>query len=128
MKKLLMGSVSLLLFSASLLIFQASCKKEANAQANTATTVQEGKLLVITSDSNIGIENYDGSGLVNLHIAFPAGYHLPGQANITISPDHKTIFFALTNVLTDNGTAGYACNIDGTNIRKVDNSNWHIAF
>jgi|GEM_PF-6521847 hypothetical protein len=132
MKKLLLSSIVLSLFAISMTLFQLSCKKVALAAITTTTApttiFQEGKMLVITSDNNIGIENYDGTGLVNLHVAIPQGFHIPPDANLSISPDHKTIFFALTDIVTTNGDAGYACNIDGSNVHKVDVSDWHIAY
>jgi hypothetical protein len=127
MKKLLLGSLSLCLFSLSVMIFQMSCKKDAVAQASTAVVTQDGKLIVFTPDHNIGVENYDGSGLIKLNITIPAGYIFSSLPDIHISPDHKNIFFTCTDSKEQAGY-GFVCNIDGSNVRKIDANYIHLAF
>jgi hypothetical protein len=140
MKKLLMGSVVLFLFSASIMMFEISCKKDALADAPavvvtaTPTTVfQEGKVLSFAYNNSIGfvISNYDGSNSQNISIKLPSGLFL-GYHFLTISPDHKTIFFDVVNsqqVLTVTSTYTYSCSIDGSNVKQVDQSGQlHIAF
>jgi hypothetical protein len=124
MKKLLQGSIALLLFSISIMIFQASCKKDAVA-ATTATT-QAGLILYQNSTGGLGLENYDGTNPTPLNITLPTGLAIANTYPISVSPDHKNIFFTAVT-LNLSSYYGYACNIDGSNVRKIDNSAWHFA-
>lgn len=139
MKKLVQGSIALLLFSISIMIFEMACKKDsyglptaadaaaANAAISTQLT-QAGQLLYQTANGGIGIENYDGTNQTPLNLILPANSSTYWNEPPSISPDHKTIFFAVINQSTFALIGGYACNIDGTNVRKIDNSAYHIAF
>lgn len=135
MKKLLQGSIALLIFSISIMIFQTACKKEALADVTpTITFSQAGKLITYGSTSNtLVIENYDGTGAQTLNITLPQPYTIWGSIGApAISPDHKTLFFPVANnSSTTNITAffTYSCNIDGSNVQKVDNiGSSHTAF
>lgn len=134
MKKLFMGSIALFLFSASIMMFQISCKKDAIADptpATTGTVLQEGKLLSRGAFVGFYVSNFDGTNKVKINITLPQGLYMYPSDGM-ISPDHKTIFFGVSNnVNASNSTATYyyACNIDGTNVRQVDdNAGWHVAF
>jgi sugar lactone lactonase YvrE len=128
MKKLLLGSLSLCLFSLSVTIFQMSCKKDAIAQAGTTSTItQEGKLIVFGQDRVIATENYDGSGYTKLNLTLPAGYVFSNAIELHLSPDHKTIFFTCTDSNIQL-SYGFACNIDGSNVRKIDANYTHVAY
>lgn len=130
MKKLLQGSVALLIFSISIMIFQTACKKEALADVAPTTTqlTQSGLLIYQTSTGGVGIENYDGTSATPLNIVLPTGSVVSFSESPSISPDHKTIFFSVHNQSTNAFVGGYSCNIDGTNPHKIDNSGYHIAF
>jgi hypothetical protein len=81
---------------------------------------QENKVLYETSDGGIGTANYDGTNPQKINIVLPSGLSIDAGNNLEISPDHKTIFFAV-NDNSANAEYNYACNIDGTNIHKVVN-------
>lgn len=75
MKKLLLGSATLLMFSIAILIFQMSCKKDAVAQTGTsnyvlpaATTTSLGGVIIgnglsITGNGTLSVNNNGGNQL-----------------------------------------------------------------
>lgn len=77
---------------------------------------QQNKILYLTSDGGIGTANYDGTNAQKLNIILPTGYSIDSGNNLQISPDHKTIFFAVSSTA---GEFNFACNIDGSNVHKV---------
>jgi hypothetical protein len=93
-----------------------------------AASTQQNKLIYIqfsdTDDNgnSIWTANYDGTNPQKINITLPSGLAIDDQG-LSISPDHKTIFFML---YTTNGNgfdeAVYACNIDGSNVHKVAGS------
>ncbi len=121
MKKLLLSSITLLLFSCSILIFQISCQKEANANPNNIT--QLNKIVYIKEiplndgQNEIWTANIDGTNQQRVAINFPANYELDTEnTNITLTPDNQKIIFALS---INRVKAIYSCNIDGTNLNKI---------
>lgn len=121
MKKLLLGSIALMLFSASAILFQISCKKEANARPDTPQ--KAGKILFTKSSSmgreqEVWLANYDGTGQSRVNFELPEEISTPVDLKAMFSPDEKTVFIAFYNY----GNAGiYSCNIDGSNMKRVIN-------
>lgn len=95
---------------------------------------QQNKILYAVPYSNasasgvvIWSANYDGTNAQKLNISIPSGSTIGGNT-LTLSPDHKTIFF---EVVDNNGFGVsyiYACNIDGTNPHKVVTSFKAVAY
>jgi hypothetical protein len=61
--------------------------------------------------------NYDGTDAQKVNITLPSGVVL-NDGTLSLSPDHKTIFFS-TNTVSTNELDIYACNFDGSNPHKV---------
>jgi len=105
MKKLLLSSVSLLLFSASMLIFQMSCKKEVQAQTKSdytlpaASTTKLGGIIV-------------GSGLT----ITSKGTLSATPAEATVTQINKILFAKSSSSKTELWTANY----DGTGQAKIN--------
>lgn len=134
MKKLLQSTIVLSLFTISIVIFDLSCKKESKAAVTTTSTniPIANQMLFMLQDGSIGIEGYDGYNVQKVNIFLPSGVSISTDPHLAISPDHKTIFFSATD---KGGTAsnpglsgGYSCNIDGTNVKKIDYSAVHVPF
>lgn len=139
MKKILLGAISLLCFSFALIVFQLSCKKSANATPptnSTSSSSQLGKIVYekqFYGSGGIGFDrgeiwtaNYDGSSQQKISITLPTNVVI-ALVEPKVSPDGKTIFFNafLTNGTQDesNGWDLYACDIDGSNVRKIVSAN-----
>ena len=90
-----------------------------------AQVQQQNKILYIDNDSEdltFWIANYDGTNAQKISVAYPTGLQPGFDKKLTLSPDHKTVFFELEQ---SSGTTDYiyACNIDGTNLHVVLSSN-----
>jgi hypothetical protein len=118
MKKILLGTIALTAFSFSILLFQISCKKEAKAQT---VQNQQNKIIYLKTGqtTTICIANYDGGNEQQINIAVPANNVIETLASI--SPDRKTIFFAVSPVNSSNEIL-YKCNIDGSGVALVSNN------
>jgi len=137
MKKLLLSTITLLLFSISILIFDISCKKESIAQ--TDTTPKSLGLLIYTKElatNNSGAGNnqiwkcnYDGTQHTKI-TDLPVGFRFD-ISEVSVSPDGTKIFFQAND---DNYTSGWgpywACsvNLDGTGFKKVAGSTQVFSF
>lgn len=127
MKKILLSTVVLLAFSFSLILFQISCKKVARAEMITVDTVkQQNKIVFIkigppSVSRAIWQANYDGSNAQKLNIMLPANVGIDGTlgASLSVSPDHKKIFFTAGDTTTNHIYDIYSANIDGSNAQKV---------
>lgn len=120
MKKLLLSSVTLLLFSFSILLFDISCKKESIAQSNPTDTIPKslGVLVFMSPEfpNEIWKCNYDGSNQTKINIDFITDVYQLDRDNISVSPDGKKIFLG---VEIDNQYWVCSINIDGTGFTKV---------
>jgi hypothetical protein len=88
--------------------------------STVGTAVQQNKLLYLIPvgpAAEIWTSNYDGSGANELNITLPAGLAIQ-DVNLTISPDHKTIFF-IASTVSSGQDYNYTCNIDGTNPHQI---------
>jgi hypothetical protein len=121
MKKILLGTIVLTAFSFSILLFQISCKKEAKAQTAQTAQTQQGKIIYLKSGqaTTICTANYDGSNEQQINIAVPANNVI--ETLTAISPDRKTIFFAISPVNSTDEIL-YKCNVDGSNVVLVSNN------
>jgi len=120
MKKILLSTIVLTAFALSIFLFQISCKKEAKAQVQTVQN-QQNKIIYVKwgQTPTICTANYDGSNEQQINIAIPANYQIETLASI--SPDRKTIFFAISTANSTNEIL-YKCNIDGSNVALVSNN------
>jgi hypothetical protein len=98
---------------------------DANGKISTTSSgTQQNKLLYgvygTQPDGNeIWTANYDGTNAQKINIILPTGLAIDDN-NLTISPDHKTIFFSVfTPTASSGGYFIYSCNIDGSNVQKV---------
>jgi hypothetical protein len=121
MKKILLSTIVLTSFSLSIILFQISCKKDAVADTTTTGVNQQNKLVFIKNNSvtgwSIWVSNYDGSSPQNLNIVLPSASGIDGS--LSISPDHKTIFFSVSYTAPSKEDDIYSCSIDGTNVKKL---------
>ncbi len=128
MKKLLLGSLTLLIFSLSIMIFQISCKKDANAGPVGVTQVNKICYFIYdmaTAVAQIWTANYDGSSQSPINITLPGNYSFRSE-NCSLSPDGQKIFF----IAFDGGGANHimSCNIDGTNLTDIVVSSTDMKF
>jgi len=111
MKKILLSTAVLTAFSLSVVLFQISCKKSADAATPGTSTgsLQENKILYSTDEGiltptgfeleKLHIANYDGTNVTDINLVLPTGVTLLTRSNVgnsnnmSVSPDHKTIFF-----------------------------------
>ena len=95
MKKLLLGSIAMLLLAISITLFQISCSKQANAQTGTGSS--SASLILYNVDGDAGnvvwIANSDGTNQRKVTISFPSGYSSIDEA--FLSPDKQKIFLLL---------------------------------
>ena len=133
MKKVLLSTVVLTAFSLSIILFQISCKKSADATTVSTEPQQDNKILYSTfaglssgggfDSRKLHTSNYDGTDVTDINVVLPTGISIV-DGNLSISPDHKTIFFTvgIESSGSDN-YAIYACNIDGSNPHLISNVN-----
>ena len=120
MKKLLFGSVILLLFSLSILIIQSSCSK---TEAQNSNITQLNKILIVSGNAGVTQKlwsaNYDGSNLNEIVFAMPAGVRAGYNAEfIKLSPDGQKIFFQGYEIVS--GRSGiYSANLNGSGVVEV---------
>jgi Tol biopolymer transport system component len=133
MKKLLLGSASLMLFSIAMAIFQISCKKEASAETNTTSTLQLNKIIYSkilrdTGGEYKGLEiwtaNYDGTGQTKVNITLPDGTSFGEGMVPKMSPDGKKVFFTAGPSFSSGSgysvrTSLYSSNIDGSGVLAI---------
>ncbi len=127
MKRILMGSLVLVIFSLAVAIFQMSCRKSAMAQTTTTTGLAQLNLILYTIISNphtanptveLWLSNLDGSSPHSIPLTLPAGLSFDGSSRL--SPDGKTIVLELKDSATPNPDFYiYTCAIDGSNFKKV---------
>lgn len=132
MKKVLLSTIVLTAFSFSIILFQISCKKEANAVAQTNVATQQSKIIYLKEfygsgnthfdHGEIWSANYDGTSQQKISITLPTNVVIALVAP-KVSPDGKTLFFnAFLTDGTDDVSTGwslYACDIDGGNVHQV---------
>lgn len=130
MKKLLLGTIVLLLFAVSLLLVQISCSKT-GAQVNATKTVGNNQLnkIIFTKDNDNGgceiwLCDYDGSNQQQIPVTLPEHFYIDNNSNanaVRLSPDGQTVFFVgnYTNITPGTQSSIYACTIDGKNMRLV---------
>jgi hypothetical protein len=122
MRKLLLSSLTLLIFCSSILIFQASCKKEAAAQ-NTETGLTQLKKVLWTRLVATGVEiwmaNYDGTNANQVNVIMPTGFTIRHGARL--SPDGQKLFFVAQDIT---GTEFYifSSNVNGSNAVQIANT------
>ncbi len=127
MKKVLLGSVILLMFSCSILLFQISCRKEAQAQTNQNNL---NKILLLKRavgnfepEFETWIADYDGSNATQIFINVP-GWRIN---NFKLSPDAAKIFFSGTDSVSIANPPykfeAFSCNVDGTNVQQITHEN-----
>jgi hypothetical protein len=88
--------------------------------STVGTVAQQNKLLYMINtpqDNELWTSNYDGSDANKINIILPTGLAIYDNT-FTISPDHKTIFFEVY-VISSNQEYIYTCNIDGTNPHQI---------
>lgn len=122
MKKILLSTIVLTAFSLSIILFQFSCKKDAVADTTTTGVNQQNKLVFIKVDlatgrRSIWVSNYDGSNPQNLNVVLPGAAAI--DHNLTVSPDHKVLFFSVYYPTPSIEDDIYSCSMDGTNLKKV---------
>lgn len=106
---------------------------DANGKISTINNIasQQNRILYFTyegvADANgfdlekLHSANYDGTNVSDINIILPSGISLD-NGPISLSPDHKTIFFEVeTGNPNNSGSAIYACNIDGSNPHLINN-------
>lgn len=108
---------------------------DATGKISTTATVstQQNKIVYIKiadPDANsLWTANYDGTNAQKINVAIPANFGMDDEG-LSISPDHKTVFFMLYPINGDTNGDGrvdkndipesvYACNIDGSNMHIV---------
>ena len=124
MKKMLLGSIALLLFSTSLLIVQISCSKT-NAQTSSNAVTQLNKIIFykqISTGKEIWIANYDGSGATQIPVALPPNVNwdlIVTSSSLSISPDGQKIFFTVSTTGSSPTSEIYSCDISGGNVTLI---------
>lgn len=100
MKKLLLSSITLLLFACSILIFQVSCQKETIAQTNTGST-PKNKIIFVKIQrgvselpNEIWTANIDGTEQQKINISIPTGKTIDPD-NVEITNDGSKIILEL---------------------------------
>jgi hypothetical protein len=126
MKRLLLGSVILLIFSCSILIFQLSCKKDVIAQTtgNNVNKILFFKRPLGNYDLQFEhwIANYDGSNATQIFLNLP-GWRIN---DVQLSADGTKLFFTgtdSTTLLTTQASEIFSSNVDGSNIQQITHDN-----
>lgn len=93
-----------------------------SAVANNASASQENRILyfsISNGDDTIWKANYDGTNAQMINITLPTGFKINNN-QLTISPNHKTIFFSVTKTsVTGFEPYLFSANIDGSNVKQV---------
>jgi hypothetical protein len=92
----------------------------------TGSSVQQNKIIYVLQSGPNGSDqlwtvNYDGTGQQLINITLPTGLTIANGSSIGISPDRKSLFFAVRTATSQGATAIYGCNTDGSNVHKVAN-------
>jgi hypothetical protein len=129
MKKLLMGSVVLLVFSLSLLTFQLSCTKVSLAKGQDGSDNNDGGKgkLVLYVDINTQAQsqarsfwlmNSNGTNRHRVNIVFPSQEYNLNNGRLVENASH--IIFSATKINeTEQIDIMYKCNIDGTGLTEL---------
>lgn len=131
MRKLLLGSLSLILLSASILLFQISSQKTVVANNNSIDPLN--KMVFIKSGdsfpSEIWIANTDGTKQTKIPINLPAGVVI-GYYSVCLTPDGNSIIFDVYTEISKDYRIGYIyrCTTDGTNLRKIVDNTSEASF
>lgn len=103
MKKILLSSVSLLLFAISVSLFQMSCDNALSAESdNSLGTIQQDKIIYFrcptadAEDTEIWISSNTGGEAQKLNITLKEHYVINTAGGLSISPDGKIVFFSAT--------------------------------
>ena len=132
MKKLLMGSIVLLIFSLAIAIFQMSCRKSAMAQTSPGLTQLNRVLYTIISNPHtanptieLWLSNIDGTYQHSVPITLPAGLTFDGSSRL--SPDGNTIVLEVKDSVTpDPDVYIYTCASDGSNMKKIIDGSYTV--
>ena len=127
MKKLLLGSITLLIFATSVLIIQVSCSKTVARPLDNITPIGKIIFTKYSSDLQIWTANYDGTGASQVPIVLPADVEMSldnlTNSLIRLSPDGQKIFFqAHETRKAGSFNSIYSCNVDGSNVAKIIDS------
>jgi len=127
MKKLLMGSVALILFSVSIVVFQASCSKEANA-GNDDDNGGKGKLVLYRKSSNssdpseieqLWLMESNGSNKRRVNLVFPGNDYFVQTGRLVDNGNKIIITVSKINETGDNYMIFYKCNLDGSGLHQL---------
>jgi hypothetical protein len=126
MKKLLMGSVALILFSVSVVVFQVSCSKDAMA-GNDDDNGGKGKMVLYKISTDAGgdqnneqlwLMESNGSNRHRVNIVFPQNDFFITSARL-VDKGTKIILFAIKFNEVDNYRVAYKCNLDGSGLTQL---------
>ena len=130
MKKLLMSAICLSLFAISISLIQISCSKtEAQTSTNQISSINK---IIFQEESTGGagnpnvvkffIMNFDGTGVQQINISFPAGFSVASMHPPVLSPDGSKVFFTgRETAYTVQGI--YSCDISGSNVIRIHDCN-----
>lgn len=118
MKKLLLSTIVTFGFALSTIVFQVSCQKEANADVQSKTSVeQQSKILLIKYENlkgSVYTSNIDGTNLKE--VILPDSY---GDIHARITSDGKNIVLSFSVDKTYTNRKIYICSIDGSNLKEL---------
>jgi hypothetical protein len=133
MKKLIKGSIVLLVFASSIMIFQISCQRDVVAQT---TTSQLNKIVYDKYFGSPGevyeiwTSNYDGSNQQKINITMPSGYRIGSQGNARLSPNGEYVFFQAFLINNPGNSYIMKCKTSGgtASIVVLQDPNAHISM
>jgi len=126
MKKILMGSLSLMIFSCAILVFQISCRKDAIAQTTTGTNkilFFKNQTTNVTGPFETWIMDEDGSNQTQFFVT------IPGRKinRMRLSQDEKKLIIDAIDLASLNTNYPaleiFTANIDGSNVQQITNYN-----
>lgn len=123
MRKLLMGSLALLVFSIAVIIFQASCSKEVRANddhnggGNNSNSVLYRRVDPNNGATELWSMNTNGNNRHKINIVLPQDYYLEGAR--IVDNGQKIVFVAVKLNETDNLRTFFKCNLNGSNVTAL---------
>lgn len=126
MKKLLLGSMTLLIFSASVIIFQVSCSKEANAKDDDGEG--NGKLVLFRKDTNspdpaeinqLWLMNSNGGNKRRVNVTFPGPDYFIATGRLVDNGTKIIMTISKINESGDNYYVFFKCNLDGSGLQQL---------
>lgn len=126
MKSIFKTMVYVAAFALAGVMFQISCSNT-DSESPMLTT---GKLVYLKQSTGTPIElwscNYDGTEQAQINVTLPANVEFSAvnsnRSSVKISPDGQKVFFIGFNTATNVSTI-YSCDLTGTNLNEVVNSN-----